>query len=40
MKKFSRGTVVAGCEGAVTGETDDDVLAPAAAHAKSADGDG
>jgi len=38
MKQFSCGTVVAGCEGVVTGETDDDVLAAAAAHAKTEHG--
>jgi predicted small metal-binding protein len=38
MKKFACGDVVAGCDGVVTGETDDDVLAAAAAHAASAHG--
>ncbi len=38
MKQFACGTVVPGCEGVVTGETDDDVLAAAAAHAASAHG--
>ena len=38
MKQFSCGTVVPGCDGVVTAETDDDVLAAAAAHAKSAHG--
>jgi predicted small metal-binding protein len=38
MKKFACGDVVAGCEGVVTGETDDEVLAAAAAHAASAHG--
>jgi predicted small metal-binding protein len=38
MKKFACGQVVAGCDGVVTGETDDDVLAAAAAHAASAHG--
>ena len=38
MKQFSCGTVVPGCDGVVTGETADDVLAVAAAHAKSAHG--
>jgi predicted small metal-binding protein len=38
MKKFVCGDVVPGCEGVVTGETDDDVLTAAAAHAASAHG--
>jgi predicted small metal-binding protein len=38
MKKFACGDVVAGCDGVVTGETDDEVLAAAAAHAASAHG--
>ena len=38
MRKFECGTVVSGCDGVVTGETDDDVLAAAAAHAASAHG--
>ncbi len=38
MRKFECGTVVSGCEGTVTGETDDDVLAAAAEHARSAHG--
>jgi predicted small metal-binding protein len=38
MKKFACGDVVPGCDGVVTGETDDDVLAAAAAHAASAHG--
>ena len=38
MKKFACGNVVPGCDGVVTGETDDDVLAAAAAHAASAHG--
>ena len=38
MKKFACGDVVAGCDGVVTGETEDDVLAAAAAHASSAHG--
>jgi len=38
MKSFACGTVVPGCEGVVTGETDDDVLAAAAAHAAHAHG--
>jgi predicted small metal-binding protein len=38
MKQFACGTVVPGCDGVVTGATDDDVLAAAAAHAASAHG--
>jgi predicted small metal-binding protein len=38
MKKFECGTVVEGCDGVVTGETEDDVLQAAAAHAASAHG--
>jgi len=38
MRKFACGTVVPGCDGVVTGETNDDVLAAAAAHAASAHG--
>ena len=38
MKKFACGTVVPGCEGVVTGTTDDEVLAAAAEHAASAHG--
>ena len=38
MKKFACGDVVAGCDGVVTGETDDDVLAAAAGHAAAAHG--
>ncbi len=38
MKQFACGTVVPGCEGVVTGATDDDVLAAAAAHAASVHG--
>jgi predicted small metal-binding protein len=38
MKQFACGNVVPGCDGVVTGETDDDVLAAAAAHAASAHG--
>lgn len=38
MKKFACGDVVAGCGGVVTGETEDEVLAAAAAHAASAHG--
>ncbi len=38
MKKFACGNVVPGCEGVVSGETDDDVLAAAAAHAASVHG--
>ncbi len=38
MKQFACGTVVDGCDGVVTGETTDDVLAAAAAHAAEAHG--
>lgn len=38
MKKFACGDVVEGCDGVVTGETENDVLAAAAAHAASAHG--
>lgn len=38
MKKFECGTVVEGCDGVVTGETEDDVLRAAGDHAASAHG--
>jgi predicted small metal-binding protein len=38
MKSFACGTVVPGCEGVVTGQTEDEVLAAAAAHAAEAHG--
>jgi len=38
MKQFACGTVVDGCDGVVTGETEDDVMAAAATHAASAHG--
>ncbi len=38
MKSFACGSVVEGCEGVVTGETDDEVLAAAAQHAADAHG--
>lgn len=38
MKQFACGTVVDGCDGVVSGETEDEVLAAAAAHAASAHG--
>jgi predicted small metal-binding protein len=38
MKSFACGTVVPGCDGVVTGATDDDVLAAAADHAARAHG--
>jgi len=38
MKQFACGTVVDGCDGVVTGETDDEVLAAAAQHAADAHG--
>jgi predicted small metal-binding protein len=38
MKKFACAQVVPGCDGVVTGETDDEVLAAAAQHAAEAHG--
>jgi predicted small metal-binding protein len=38
MKRFECGTVVAGCDGVVRGDTDDEVLAAAAAHAREVHG--
>ena len=38
MKKFACANVVPGCEGVVSGDTDDEVLAAAAAHAASVHG--
>ena len=38
MKKFACANVVPGCEGVVSGDSDDDVLAAAAAHAASVHG--
>lgn len=38
MRKFACGDVVEGCDGVVTGETDDDVMAAAARHAAEAHG--
>ncbi|MEQ6901356.1 DUF1059 domain-containing protein [Nocardioides sp. YIM 152588] len=38
MKTFACGAVVDGCDGVVTGETEDEVLSAAAAHAASAHG--
>ncbi len=38
MKTFACAQVVPGCDGVVTGETDDDVLAAAAEHAAAAHG--
>lgn len=38
MKSFACGTVVEGCDGVVTGETDDEVLAAAAQHAAEVHG--
>ena len=38
MKKFECGTVVEGCDGVVTGETEDEVLQAAGEHAASAHG--
>ena len=36
MKQFACATVVNGCDGVVSGETEDEVLAAAAAHAAEA----
>ncbi|MFW2383333.1 MAG: DUF1059 domain-containing protein [Acidimicrobiales bacterium] len=38
MKSFACGTVVDGCDGVVSGETEEDVLAAAAQHAADAHG--
>lgn len=38
MKEFACGNIVSGCDGVVSGETVDDVLAAAAEHAKTAHG--
>ena len=38
MKQFACATVVDGCDGVVTGATEDDVLAAAAAHAAETHG--
>lgn len=38
MKQFACSTVVPGCDGVVTGDTEDDVLAAAAQHAADAHG--
>lgn len=38
MKKFECGSVVEGCDGVVTGETEDDVVRAAGEHAASAHG--
>lgn len=38
MKQFACAQVVPGCDGVVTGETDDEVLAAAARHAAEAHG--
>ena len=38
MKQFACATVVDGCDGVVTGATEEEVLAAAAAHAKEAHG--
>ncbi|NNF56336.1 MAG: DUF1059 domain-containing protein [Acidimicrobiales bacterium] len=38
MKQFQCATVVDGCDGVVTGATEDEVLAAAAAHAADAHG--
>ena len=38
MKQFACASVVEGCDGVVTGETEEDVMAAAAAHAAEAHG--
>jgi predicted small metal-binding protein len=38
MRKFACGQVVPGCDGVVTGATDDEVVAAAAKHAASVHG--
>lgn len=38
MKQFACANVVPGCDGVVTGQTDDDVLAAAGRHAADAHG--
>ncbi|NNE96943.1 MAG: DUF1059 domain-containing protein [Acidimicrobiales bacterium] len=38
MKSFACGTVVDGCDGVVSGETEEEVLAAAAQHASDAHG--
>jgi predicted small metal-binding protein len=38
MKQFSCGTVVPGCDGVMTGETEDELLAAAAEHAEQVHG--
>ena len=38
MKQFACGEVVAGCDGVVTGDNEDEVLAAAAQHAAEAHG--
>ena len=38
MKQFACGNVVDGCDGVVTGETDEEVMEAAAAHAAEAHG--
>jgi predicted small metal-binding protein len=38
MKQFSCGTVVPGCDGVVSGESEDELLAAAAEHAEQAHG--
>jgi len=38
MKQFACATVVDGCDGMVSGETEDDVMAAAAAHAANVHG--
>lgn len=38
MKQFACGTVVDGCDGVVTGETEEEVMAAASKHAAEAHG--
>lgn len=38
MKQFSCGTVVPGCDGVMSGETEDELLAAAAEHAEQVHG--
>lgn len=38
MRKFACAEVMPGCDGVVTGETDDEVLTAAAEHARTAHG--
>jgi predicted small metal-binding protein len=38
MKQFACGTVVPGCDGVVTGESEDELMAAVASHAEEAHG--